>query len=55
MRDVLDGMRDFTRAASTGSQTDNMDILGIERAAGTPEHTARVIPFPHTDCMRRKA
>jgi len=55
MRDVLDGMRDFTHEASTGSQTDAMDILGIDRAAITSESTASIIPFPLNRGMRRKA
>jgi hypothetical protein len=55
MRDVLDGMRDFTHAASTGSQTDAMDILGIDRAVNTPESKACIIPFPQNPRLRRKA
>ena len=55
MRDVLDGIRDFTREASTGSQTDGMDILGIDRAIGTSAGTARIIPFPANPRARRKA
>jgi len=46
MRDVLDGMRDFTDAACTGSQTNAMDILGIGRTTKVQRPTARIIPFP---------
>jgi hypothetical protein len=46
MRDVLDGMRDFTDTACTGSQTDAMDILGIGRTTKVQRPSARIIPFP---------
>lgn len=46
MLDVLDGMRDFTHQACTGSETETMDILGIDRGAQRHPTTARIIPFP---------
>ncbi len=55
MHDVLDGMRDFTHEACCGSQTDTMDILGIDRAGTAHRSTARIIPFPLKSRTVRKA
>ena len=48
MRDVLDGMFDFTRQACCGSETGKMEILAVEKSSNTsqPEQPASVIPFP---------
>ena len=48
MRDVLDGMFDFTHQACLGCETAKMEILAVEKAvnSGTPEQQANVIPFP---------
>jgi hypothetical protein len=55
MRDVLDGMREFTHEICTTSQADAMDILGISRATKVLRPTACVIPFPLNAQTRRKA
>jgi hypothetical protein len=55
MRDVLDGMCDFTQEACTGSQAEGMDILGIDKAAKSQRRpTARIIPFPKNARPDRK-
>jgi len=48
MRDVLDGMFDFTRQTCCGSETGNMEIIAVEKAvnSGIPKQPATVIPFP---------
>jgi hypothetical protein len=48
MRDVLDGMFDFTHQVCSGSESAKMEILAVEKAAGTSqsEHQATIIPFP---------
>jgi hypothetical protein len=49
MRDVLDGMFDFTHQTCCGSETGKMEIIAVEKAVNsTPERPqATVIPFPH--------
>ena len=46
MRDVLDGMVEFTRETCVGSKTTGMEILAVEKPA---RRYAAVIPFPLTD------
>ncbi len=48
MRDVLDGMFDFTHRACSGCETGKMEILTVEKAVNSniPEQQATVIPFP---------
>ena len=48
MRDVLDGMFDFTHQACRGSAIGKMEIIGVEKAvnSGAPKEAATVIPFP---------
>lgn len=46
MRDVMQGMLGFTHESCRGSETAKMDILAVEEAENTPQHTATVIPFP---------
>jgi hypothetical protein len=48
MRDVLDGMFDFTRRTCCGSETGKMEIIAVEKAvnSSTPKQPAKVIPFP---------
>ena len=48
MRDVLDGMFDFTHQACCGKETGKMEIISVEKAekTSTQAHQATVIPFP---------
>jgi hypothetical protein len=48
MRDVLDGMFDFTHQACRGSETAGMEILAVEKAVNNsdPKPSATVIQFP---------
>jgi hypothetical protein len=48
MRDVLDGMFDFTHRACRGSETARMEIISVEKAVNNsdPEPSATVIQFP---------
>ena len=46
MRDVLDGMTDFTQETCSGSETGRMEILAIEEAVNTAPKRINVIPFP---------
>jgi hypothetical protein len=48
MRDVLDGMFDFTHQTCRGSDTSKMEILAVEKAVNTcaPKRQATIIPFP---------
>jgi len=48
MRDVLDGMFDFTRRTCCGSETGKMEIIAVEKTvnSSTPKQPAKVIPFP---------
>jgi hypothetical protein len=46
MRDVMQGMLGFTHESCRGSETAKMDILAVEEAENTAQHTATVIPFP---------
>jgi len=48
MRDVLDGMFDFTHQACCGSETGKMEIIAVEKAENTSaaKEPATVIPFP---------
>lgn len=46
MRDVLQGMLGLTHEACSGSETAKMEILAVEKAENTAQHTATVIPFP---------
>jgi hypothetical protein len=48
MRDVLDGMFDFTYRTCSGSETGKMEILTVEKAVNSsiPKQQASVIPFP---------
>jgi hypothetical protein len=48
MRDVLDGMFDFTHQACCGSETAKMEIIAVEKALNSnlPKPQATVIPFP---------
>ncbi len=48
MRDVLDGMFDFTRQACCGSKTAKMEILAVEKAVNSsaPKQPSTVIRFP---------
>ena len=52
MRDVLDGMTDFTQETCSGSETGRMEILAIEEAVNTAPKRINVIPFP--GCRPRK-
>jgi DNA-binding protein Fis len=55
MRDVLDGICEFTHETCSASQTDAMDILGIHRATKAQRPTACIIPFPLVPQASRKA
>lgn len=48
MRDVLDGMFDFTHQACCGSETGKMEIIAVEKSVNSspPKEPATVIPFP---------
>jgi hypothetical protein len=48
MRDVLDGMFDFTHQTCCGSETAKMEIIAVEKAlySTPPKPQASVIPFP---------
>ena len=46
MRDVLDGMKGFTREACRDSETCHMEILGVEEAANPGPEQGNVVPFP---------
>jgi hypothetical protein len=50
MRDVLDGMFDFTRPTCCGSGTGKMEIIAVEKAVNgngsDPRQAGIVIPFP---------
>lgn len=46
MRDVLEGMTDFTQEACSGSETGRMEILAVEQAVNTTPKRINVIPFP---------
>jgi hypothetical protein len=46
MRDVLDGMQDFTTGVSADSVPGEMTILSVERPACQQTVEARIIPFP---------
>jgi len=48
MRDVLDGMFDFTHQTCCGCETSKMEITAVEKAENSniPEQQATVIPFP---------
>lgn len=48
MRDVLDGMFDFTHQACCGSETAKMEIIAVEKAlnGNLSKPQATVIPFP---------
>jgi len=48
MRDVLDGMFDFTHQACRGSETGKMEIIAVEKAVNSSDskQLASVIPFP---------
>jgi len=46
MRDVMQGMLGFTHETCRGSETARMDILAVEEAENTAQHSATVIPFP---------
>jgi hypothetical protein len=54
MRDVLDGMFDFTHQACRGSETAKMEILAVEKAVNgsEPEASAAVIQFPAKPARR---
>ena len=47
MRDVLDGMFDFTNQACCGCKTAKMEIIAVEKDAGNsvPTSAGTVIPF----------
>jgi hypothetical protein len=46
MRDVMQGMLGFTHETCRGSETAKMEILAVEEAENTTQHSATVIPFP---------
>lgn len=48
MRDVLDGMFDFTHQTCCGCETGKMEIISVEKAvnSSSPQEPATVIPFP---------
>jgi hypothetical protein len=48
MRDVLDGMFDFTNQACRGSETAKMEIIAVEKPVNSsgPADPANVIQFP---------
>ena len=46
MRDVLYGMSDFTRDASSGSQMGTLEITAVEHPVRQQLTTARILPFP---------
>jgi len=48
MRDVLDGMFDFTHQTCCGCETGNMEIIAVEKSVNgsIPKQPASVIPFP---------
>ena len=45
MRDVMQGMLVFTHESCRGSETAKMEIVAVEEAENTTQHTATVIPF----------
>ena len=46
MRDVMQGMLGFTHETCRGSETATMEILAVEEAENSAQHSATVIPFP---------
>ena len=48
MRDVLDGMFDFTHQACCGCETAKMEIIAVEKDVNSTasKQPATVIPFP---------
>ena len=48
MRDVLDGMFDFTQQACRGSETAKMEIIAVEKPVNSSDSkpSATVIQFP---------
>ncbi len=46
MRDVLYGMSDFTRDASSGCQMGKLEITAVENPDRQQLTTARILPFP---------
>ncbi len=54
MRDVLDGMFDFTYQACRGSETAKMEILAVEKAVNSSnaKPSATVIKFPDKSAAR---
>ena len=46
MRDVLEGMQDFTSDVSASSEPGVMTVLSVERPGCQQTPIARVIPFP---------
>ena len=46
MRDVLEGMQDFTCDVSASSEPGEMTVLSVERPDCQQTPMARVIPFP---------
>ena len=46
MRDVLDGMSGFTHDSCIDSESNDMEIISVERPRHPPRRRATVIPFP---------
>jgi hypothetical protein len=46
MRDVLEGLQDFTRQASLASKRDGIEILGIENGHPKEKPAGRILYFP---------
>ena len=46
MRDVLEGMQDFTCECCASSSTDGMDIISLKKNRKTGRKPASIIPFP---------
>lgn len=46
MRDVLEGMQEFTRQGCATSRADGLEIIGLKKARKPGRKQARIIPFP---------
>jgi hypothetical protein len=57
MRDVLDGMFDFTNQTCCGCETAKMEIIAVEKDidSSTSKQPATVIPFPEKTTGRKRS
>jgi len=46
MRDVLQGMQDFTHGSCRNSHAEGLRVIAVEKGRSTSRRTAAVIPFP---------